>query len=195
MLYAFAFDRLGVVVCDLYFVDPDPIVGQEGAERGVRLEVRFVDREALRGGIYSAQPIAVGRPVWRCDLLESVCAFEGLPLRLDPAMITRIARMYFTHDPDTEEEPVTSSVGSLIEEAGLGPAPRAGSLFSSPTVATGPDPVAAAAAKEKKKDRLASAAARAMAALEVEEHPTAADQDAAAATPAAREPVAVPPPT
>ena len=72
MLYAFAFDRLGVVVCDLYFVDPDPIVGQEGAERGVRLEVRFVDREALRGGIYSAQPIAVGRPVWRCDLLESV---------------------------------------------------------------------------------------------------------------------------
>jgi hypothetical protein len=173
----------------------DEILQRVAAARGIELtsdaatHLRWMSRELGDGDLRPYLPGAV------CDLLESVCAFEGLPLRLDPAMITRIARMYFTHDPDTEEEPVTSSVGSLIEEAGLGPAPRAGSLFSSPTVATGPDPVAAAAAKEKKKDRLASAAARAMAALEVEEHPTAADQDAAAATPAAREPVAVPPPT
>lgn len=72
MLYAFGFERIAVVVSDLYFVDPDPNPGQEGAERGVRLEVRFLDAAPLRGSIYSAQPIAVDRPIWRCDLLESV---------------------------------------------------------------------------------------------------------------------------
>jgi hypothetical protein len=72
MLYAFGFERMAVVACDLYFVDPDPEPGQEGAERGVRLEVRMLDRGELRGSIYSAQPVAVGRPIWRVDLLESV---------------------------------------------------------------------------------------------------------------------------
>ncbi len=71
MLYAFGFDRVGVVVGDLYFVDPDPEPGQGGPEQGVRLEVRLLERPPLRGGIYSAQPIAVDRPVWRADLLES----------------------------------------------------------------------------------------------------------------------------
>lgn len=74
MLYAYGFDRIGVVVCDLYFEDPDPIPGQEGAEQGVRLEVRGLERAPLHGGIYSAQPIVVDRPVWRADLLESVAA-------------------------------------------------------------------------------------------------------------------------
>jgi hypothetical protein len=74
MLYAFGFDRVGVVVGDLYFVDPDPTPGQEGAERGVRLEVRLLERRPLQGGIYSAQPIAVDRPVWRADLLEAVAS-------------------------------------------------------------------------------------------------------------------------
>jgi hypothetical protein len=72
MLYAFAFDRAGVVVGDLYFVDPRPNPGQEGAEQGVRLELRVVERSELTGSIYSAQPIAVDRPIWRADLLESV---------------------------------------------------------------------------------------------------------------------------
>jgi hypothetical protein len=72
MLQLFGFDRIGVVVGDLYFVDPDPTPGQEGAERGVRLEVRFLDRHDLPGSIYSAQPITVGLPIWRADLLESV---------------------------------------------------------------------------------------------------------------------------
>ncbi len=71
MLYAFGFDRLGVVVGDLFFADPDPLPGQESPERGVRLEIRVVERGALRGGIYSAQPIAIEQPIWRCDLLES----------------------------------------------------------------------------------------------------------------------------
>jgi len=53
MLYAFGFDRVAVVVSDLYFVNPDPEEGQEGPERGVRLEVRFLERGELKGSIYS----------------------------------------------------------------------------------------------------------------------------------------------
>ena len=76
MLQAFVFERVGVVVGDLYFLDPDPHPGQEGAEHGVRVELRVFDRGELKGTIYSATPIEVGRPIWRVDLLESV---EGRP--------------------------------------------------------------------------------------------------------------------
>jgi hypothetical protein len=77
MLYAFAFEHIGVVVGDLYFRDPNPGPGQEGAERGVRLEVRVFDRPPLNGSIYSAQPITIERPIWRADLLESVAGPVG----------------------------------------------------------------------------------------------------------------------
>ncbi len=77
MLYTFGFERVGVLVGDLYFVDPRPAKGQEGAEHGVRLELRILDRGTLRGSIYSAQPIEVGQPVWRADLLESVAGPPG----------------------------------------------------------------------------------------------------------------------
>jgi len=77
MLYAFGFDRVGVLVGDLYLVDPRPPKGQEGAERGVRLELRMLGRGPLKGSIYSAQPIEVGQPVWRADLLESVAGPPG----------------------------------------------------------------------------------------------------------------------
>jgi hypothetical protein len=80
MLYTFGFDRIGVLLSDLYIVDPDPIKGQEGPEHGVRLELRVMDREELKGSIYSAQPISVGQPIWRVDLLESV---EGTPGSFD----------------------------------------------------------------------------------------------------------------
>ncbi len=76
MLQAFVFERVGVVVGDLYFLDPDPHPGQEGPEHGVRLELRVFDRGELKGTIYSATPIEVGRPIWRVDLLESV---DGKP--------------------------------------------------------------------------------------------------------------------
>lgn len=72
MFYAFGFDRIGVVAADLYFLDPRPAPGQEGAEQGVRLEVRFVEPGPLTGTIYAARPIAIDRPIWRADLLESV---------------------------------------------------------------------------------------------------------------------------
>ncbi len=77
MLYAFGFERVGVVVSDLFFLDPSPTPGEEGAERGVRLELRELDRRSLNGSIYSAQPIGVDRPLWRVDLLESVASAPG----------------------------------------------------------------------------------------------------------------------
>lgn len=80
MLYVFGFERVGVVVGDLYFVNPAPAAGQEGAERGVRLEVRLLERGDPGGGIYSAWPIVVERPVWRADLLETV---DGPPGSFD----------------------------------------------------------------------------------------------------------------
>ena len=80
MLQAFVFERVGVVVGDLYFVDPNPNPGQEGPEHGVRVELRVFDRGELKGTIYSATPIAVGQPIWRVDLLESV---DGQPGSFD----------------------------------------------------------------------------------------------------------------
>jgi hypothetical protein len=77
MLYAFGFERVGVLAGDLYFLDPQPGPGQEGAEHGVRVELRVLERGALQGSIYSAQPIAAGQPIWRADLLESVAGSPG----------------------------------------------------------------------------------------------------------------------
>jgi hypothetical protein len=76
-LYVFGVERMGVVISDLHFADPTPAPGQEGAERGVRLELRMLERGELKGSIYSAQPIAVGRPIWRVDLLETVAGEPG----------------------------------------------------------------------------------------------------------------------
>ena len=76
MLQAFVFEKVGVVVGDIYFLDPDPHPGQEGPEHGVRLELRVFDRGELKSSIYSAVPIAAGKPIWRVDLLEAV---DGKP--------------------------------------------------------------------------------------------------------------------
>ena len=51
MLYAFGFERVGVLVGDLYHLDPRPARGQEGAERGVRVELRVLERGPLKGSI------------------------------------------------------------------------------------------------------------------------------------------------
>ncbi len=76
MLQAFVFEKVGIVVGDLYFLDPAPHPGQEGPEHGVRLELRAFERGEPKSSIYSAVPIAAGRPIWRVDLLESV---DGKP--------------------------------------------------------------------------------------------------------------------
>ncbi len=77
MLHVFGFDKVGVVVGDLYFLDPQPGQGQEGAERGVRLEVRLLATQPSEGSIYASRPILVDRPIWRADLLESVAGGPG----------------------------------------------------------------------------------------------------------------------
>ncbi|WAJ46434.1 hypothetical protein OK015_08200 [Mycobacterium sp. Aquia_216] len=82
MLAAFGFETLGVVVGDMFFVDPTPNEGQETPERGVRLELRVVDRAAPQGSIYAGIPIAFNRPVWRVDLFGST---ESPPGTLDRA--------------------------------------------------------------------------------------------------------------
>jgi hypothetical protein len=80
MLQVFGFQRIGVVLGDLYFIDPSPAKGQEGPEHGVRLEVRMLQPGELTGSIYSSRPITVAEPVWRADLLESV---DGPPGSFD----------------------------------------------------------------------------------------------------------------
>ena len=125
MLYAFAFDGFGVVISDLYFVNPDPEPGQEGPEQGVRLEIRLFERGELPGSIYSAQPIAVGRPVWRADLLESVAH----PGTLDRAHHHPRFRGWEpgprTFDPDMSSDPVAyvgrrlENLEGLLTEAGV----------------------------------------------------------------------------
>jgi hypothetical protein len=78
MLAAFGFEALGVVIADMYFVDPVPLAGQETPERGVRLELRLVDRSEPRGSIYAGIPIAFTRPVWRVDLFGSIDSPPGM---------------------------------------------------------------------------------------------------------------------
>jgi hypothetical protein len=77
MLAAFGFEALGVVIGDMYFIDPNPTAGQETPERGVRLELRLVDRAEPHGSIYAGIPIAFTRPVWRVDLFGSVDSPPG----------------------------------------------------------------------------------------------------------------------
>ena len=77
MLAAFVFETMGVVVGDMYFVDPNPLAGQETPERGVRLELRLVDRAEPQGSIYAGVPIAFTRPVWRVDLFGSTASPPG----------------------------------------------------------------------------------------------------------------------
>jgi hypothetical protein len=82
MLQVFGFDRVGVALGDIYFIDPNPANGQEGPERGIRLELRMLQPGELTGSIYSSRPITIGEPVWRVDLLESA---DGPPGSLNRA--------------------------------------------------------------------------------------------------------------
>src|SRR5260221_5507108 len=126
VLYAFGFERIGVVVSDLYFVDPRPLPGQGGAERGVRLEVRMLGQGDLQAPIYSARPIEVGQPVWRADLLE---AADGPPGSLNRAhhhpRFDGWEPGYRVFDERLSAGPVQwigeqlSDLGALLERAGV----------------------------------------------------------------------------
>jgi hypothetical protein len=126
VLYAYGFERVGVLVSDLYFVDPKPGPGQEGAERGVRLELRLLEPGELKGSIYSARPIEVTRPVWRVDLLEEA---SGPPGSLNRAHHHpkfngwEPGRRVF--DPELSADPVgwlgkqLSDLAALLDRAGV----------------------------------------------------------------------------
>lgn len=126
MLQLYAFSRIGVVLSDLYFLDPRPDPGQEGAERGVRLEVRMIAQGELSGSIYAARPIEVGAPVWRADLLEAASGPPGSLNRAHhhPAMDgwepgRRVFDRALSADPVSWVGEQLSDLDSLLERAGV----------------------------------------------------------------------------
>jgi hypothetical protein len=128
MLHLFGFEKVGVVVGDLFFVDPRPLPGQESPERGVRLEVRLLEQGTAPGSIYAARPIVVDRPIWRADLLESV---DGPPGSFDrthhhprfsgwePGGREFVPAL--SEDPFTWLQDALSDLGALLARAGLSP--------------------------------------------------------------------------
>jgi hypothetical protein len=88
------------------------------------------------------------------DILESICAFEARPLRLDQEMIERIANMYFTHAAEKSlvEELAQSGTASPGEDLPAFAARPVRSIFAAPDEPTAKGPeiesaLAAAAAK------------------------------------------------
>lgn len=77
MNVAYLYQRLGIVIEDIYFVEPNPDPGEEGPERGVRVEIRLIENHPLSGSRYSAYPIDIRTAIWRADLLGSVAAGPG----------------------------------------------------------------------------------------------------------------------
>ena len=116
MLQVFGFDRIGVVLGDIYFLDPAPGKGQEGPERGVRLELRMLEPGDLTGSIYSSRPITIAEPVWRVDLLE---AADGPRGSLDRAHHHPLMRNWEPHkrvfDRDLSADPV-SWLGTMLAD-------------------------------------------------------------------------------
>ncbi|MFD4630817.1 hypothetical protein ACFVYR_24185 [Streptomyces sp. NPDC058284] len=128
MLCAFAFERVGVVVSDLYFLNPYPLDGQESAERGVRLELRVFESGELPGSMYSARPITIGRPLWRLDLLQDANAAPNTFDRThhhpgivgwEPGPRTFVEEL--SDDPLAWLTSRLTDISSLLHEAGISP--------------------------------------------------------------------------
>lgn len=148
MLWTLAFDRAGVAIGDLYFVDPAIEQGEGGAERGVRVELRLFERDELKGSVYSAVPIRVDRPIWRVDLLETVDSEPGSLNRAhhhprfhgwDPTR--RVFDEELSADPRTWIRKQLLDIEGVLERAGvpldeLGPGDIEGLRASADKIAT-----------------------------------------------------------
>jgi hypothetical protein len=126
MLQVFGFDRIGVVLGDIYFVDPAPAKGQEGAEHGVRLEVRMLEPGELTGSIYASRPIQIAEPVWRADLLESADGTPGSlnrahhhPYMRDWEPRKRVFDRALSSDPVGWVGTMLSDLEGLLDQAGI----------------------------------------------------------------------------
>lgn len=136
MLYLVGFEKIGVVLGDLYVIDPELPV-EEGHERGVRIELRILkygreQRNRLfrfgsgRTATYDSHQIAIDRPIWRADLLTSVGASAG---SLDRAHLhpqfrewepgERLFDGAFAADPVGSVGVELSNLGGLLERAGF----------------------------------------------------------------------------
>jgi hypothetical protein len=126
MLYVFGYDRVAIVLADLYFLDPNPAPGQEGAERGVRIELRRLELGAVQGSIYAARPIGIDAPIWRVDMLERVDGPVGSfdrthhhPRCVDWEPNRRV------FDPDLSADPIgwfehrLQHIESVLDDAGV----------------------------------------------------------------------------
>jgi hypothetical protein len=106
MLVSFGFSTVAVVMGDLLFLDPDPLAGQEGPERGVRLELRRINHSADRGTIYASRRITIDEPLWRVDLLESATGPVGTFDRTHHHMVDGWEVSDRIFDPELSADPV-----------------------------------------------------------------------------------------
>jgi hypothetical protein len=79
MFHMYGFDKVAVVFGDLYFHDRGPVAEalEQGAERGVRLELRLLESTTPGESVYSSRRLIADRPVWRVDLLETLTGEPG----------------------------------------------------------------------------------------------------------------------
>jgi hypothetical protein len=116
----------------------EQVLAREASRQGVTLtpdaptHLRWMSRELGDGDLRPYLPGAV------CRILHSICTFEDLALELNPAMIERIAHLYFTHTDDRDDSLPTSATGRRPV-----PIPRpvvdAGSLFNPQVAAPAPE--------------------------------------------------------
>src|SRR4051812_28028305 len=122
MLYVFGFSRLSVALGDLFFSDPNPDPGNEGAERGVRLEVRFLEEHELPDRtVYASRSIVVGEPIWRVDLLETATEPGSLNRAHHHPRMRNWEPGYRQFEPEITPDPVNWLAGRLDDmRGGLG---------------------------------------------------------------------------
>jgi hypothetical protein len=77
MLQIFGFEKIGVVFGDLYFHPAHGPEDEHGAEHGVRLEVRILEKGPAEGSESGSRRITAAEPIWRVDLLETVTGPPG----------------------------------------------------------------------------------------------------------------------